>query len=242
MSYLYQTFFFNPLYNTLMLLFQVVPWADAGVIVILLTVLVRFFMYPLSKRAVVTQAKMSEISPQIEEIKKKYKDKPEEQARETLALYREKGVNPFSGILVIIIQIPIIFALYQIFLHFPEVKAEIVYSFLSAPESINTLFLGLLDVSGKSVPIAVLAAVSTFFQLQISSRYQKAPQGDSFGENLARSMQAQMKYVFPLMVFFISYSISAVIALYWLTTNLFSIAQEVFIRRKIAKVSQVHAG
>jgi YidC/Oxa1 family membrane protein insertase len=237
MSFLYHTFFFDPLYNILALLFNLLPFADAGIVIVLLTVLVRVIIYPLSRKAVLTQVKMSEIAPDLALIKEKYKDKSEEQARQTLALYKEKGVNPFSGILVIIIQIPIIFALYQIFLHFPEVKSSILYSFVSVPVGINTTFLGFLDVTAKSIPLALLAALSTFFQFQVSAKGQTQPKGNSFGDNLTRSMQTQMKYFFPIIVFFISYSISGAIALYWLTTNLFSIGQELFVRRKLAKSS-----
>lgn len=233
MSYLYHTFFFDPLYNALVLLFQVAPWADAGMIIILLTVLVRLLLYPLSKKAVMTQVRMAEIAPELEAIKEKYKDRSEEQARRTLALYRDKGVNPFSGIFVVLIQLPIIFALYQIFLHFPEVRADILYSFVNAPRSVDSTLLGLIDLSGKSLLLALLAAVSTYVQFQVMSRFQAAPKGDSFSDNLTRSMQTQMKYVFPIVVFFIAYKISGVIALYWLTTNLFSIAQEIFVRSKI---------
>jgi len=236
MSFLYHTFFFDPLYNALMLLFKVLPWADAGIIVIILTILVRSAIFPLSRKAVLTQVKMAEIGPELEAIKEKYKDKAEEQARRTLALYKEKGVNPFSGILVIIIQIPIILALYQIFLHFPEVNIELLYSFIKAPEHVNTVFLGLLDISAKSALIAFLAATTTYFQFQVSMQGQNKPKGNSFGDNLAKSMQSQMKYFFPVLVFFISYKISGVIALYWLTTNLFSIAQELFVRRNIKAV------
>lgn len=233
MSYLYHTFFFDPLYNALILLFKVLPWADAGIIVILLTILVRLILYPLSKKAVVTQVKMAEIGPDLENLKEKFKDKPEEQARRTLALYKEKGVNPFSGIFVILIQIPIILALYQIFLHFPEINLEVLYSFVPVPENINATFLGLLDITGKSAIIAALAAISTYFQLQIATQHQNAPKGNSFGDNLTRSMQTQMKYIFPVIVFFISYKISGVIALYWLTTNLFSIGQEIYVRKNL---------
>lgn len=238
MSFLYHTFFFDPLYNLLVFLFTLLPWADAGVIVVILTILVRLIMFPLSKKAVLTQVKMAEINPELLKIKEKYKDQTEEQARQTLALYKEKGVNPFSSILVIIIQIPLILALYQIFLHFPEVNATLLYSFVTAPAHINTIFLGFLDITAKSRGLAFLAAVSTFFQFKISMQGQVPPKGNSFGENLTRSMQTQMKYFFPVIVFFISYSISGVIALYWLTTNLFSIGQEFFVRRKI-KTAQV---
>lgn len=239
MSYLYHTFFFDPLYNALLLLFKVLPWADAGIIVILLTILVRLVLYPLSRKGVVTQVKMAEIAPDLEAIKKKYKDQPEEQAKETLALYNKKGVNPFSGILVIIIQLPLIFALYQIFLHFPEVRSELLYSFVHVPENVNTVFLGLIDIGNKSALIAVLAALSTFLQLYVASKSQSAPKGDSFGDNLTRSMQSQMKYIFPVIVFFIAYKISGVIALYWLTTNLFSVGQELYVRRDLAKASKL---
>ncbi|MDO8569325.1 MAG: YidC/Oxa1 family membrane protein insertase [bacterium] len=233
MSFLYHTFFFDPLYNTLVLLFKILPWADAGIIIILLTILVRLIMFPLSRKAVLTQMRMAEIAPDLANIKEKYKDSTEEQAKRTLALYKEKGVNPFSGILVIIIQIPIILALYQIFLYFPKVNTSLLYSFVTAPEYTNVMLLGFLDLTTKSPSLALLAAVSTFFQFQISTKGQTQPKGNSFGDNLARSMQTQMKYFFPVIVFFISYSISGVIALYWLTTNLFSIGQELFVRRKL---------
>lgn len=238
MSFLYHTFFFDPLYNALVVLFDILPWADAGLAVIILTIVVRLIIYPLSKKAVLTQIKMAELGPALAEIKERYKNKAEEQAKETLALYKEKKVNPFSGIFVILIQIPIILALYQIFLLLPEVNGSLLYSFVKVPQDINTTFIGLLDITEKSLPIAILAAASTFFQFKVSMKNQIRPQGNSFGNNLARSMQTQMKYVFPLIVLVISYSISGVIALYWFVTNLFSIGQELFIRRKF-KAPQV---
>lgn len=236
MSFLYHTFFYDPLYNALIILFKAFPWADAGVVVVILTVLVRLILYPLSRKAVLTQVKMAEIAPELNAIKEKYKNNTEEQARRTLALYKEKKVNPFSGIFVIIIQIPIILALYQIFLHLPEVNKTLLYSFITSPEIINMTFLGLLDVGGKSAGIAVLAGISTYFQFYVSAKGQKAPEGNSFGDNLAKSMQKQMKYVFPVIMTLISYQVSGVVGLYFLTTNLFSIAQELFVRRKLTPV------
>lgn len=236
MSSIYHALFFDPLYNFLIALFKIIPWADAGLIIIILTVVVRLVLFPLSRKAVLTQVKMAEIGPDLNEIKEKYKGNNEEQARRTLALYKEKGVNPFSGILVIIIQLPIIFALYQIFLHFPEVNPEFLYSFISVPENLSTTFLGFMDLTAKSAVIALLAAVSTYFQFLVSMKGQKVPEGNSFGDNLTRSMQKQMKYFFPIIVFFISYQISGVIALYWLTTNIFSIGQELFVKRNIKPI------
>lgn len=235
MSFLYHNFIFNPLYNTLVGLFDVLPWIDAGVAVIVLTLIVRTILFPLSKKSVLTQVKMRQIAPLLEKIKEDYKN-PEEQARQTLALYKEQGVNPFSGIFLILLQLPVIWALYQIFLHagFPNVDSSILYPFIKVPESINIEFLGLFDITKKSAILAVLAAVSTYFQIKLASAKMTAPTGqnNSFGNDLAKSMQKQMKYFFPVLVFFIAYKISGVIALYWLTTNLFTIAQEIWIQRK----------
>lgn len=233
MSFLYHTFFFDPLYNILVLMFNTLPFLDAGAVIIVLTILVRLLIFPLSKKAVHTQVKMTEINPELEKIKEKYKGQSEEQAKQILALYKEKGVNPFSGILIVIIQIPIILALYQIFIHFPEVDPDLLYSFVREPSNISTTFLGFVDITAKSITLALFAAISTFFQIRLSTKNQTTPTGNSFGNNLTRSMQIQMKYFFPVIVFFISYSISGAIALYWFTTNLFSIAQEFFIRRKL---------
>src|ERR1035437_2376993 len=238
MSSFYNGFIFNPLYNLLVSLFNILPWIDVGIAVIILTVIVRLILFPLSKKAVLTQVRMQGINPELKAIKEKYKDNQEEQARKTLALYKEKGVNPFSGVLVLLIQLPIIFALYRIFLHagFPTVDLKILYPFVHAPEHINIYFLGLIDITKKSAILALLAAASTYFQLRLATLSQnknKTGEKGSFGEDLAQSMQTQMKYFFPVLVFFISYNISGVIALYWLTSNLFTIGQEIVVRKKV---------
>ncbi|MEX2010476.1 MAG: YidC/Oxa1 family membrane protein insertase [Parcubacteria group bacterium] len=235
MSGIYNTFFYKPLYNTLIAIFETFPWADAGVAVIMLTIIVRFILYPLTKKAIKTQVYMQRINPELLKIKEKYKNNKEEEARQTLALYREKGVNPFSGIFVLLLQLPIIWALYQIFLHagFPSVNTNILYSFVRVPENINILFLGVMDITGQSFILALLAAISSYFQIKVSVGSQPKPTGTTFADNLTRSMQTQLKYFLPVIVFFISWKISGVIALYWFTTNIFTIIQEIVVRKKL---------
>lgn len=235
MSDLYHQFLYVPMYNALIGIFNVLPWVDAGIAVMLMTLLVRVVLFPLSKKAVVSQVKMQELAPMLEEIKAKYSDK-EVQARETLDLYKKTGANPFSGIFVLLIQIPVFIALYHIFLHagFPAVDTTLLYSFVQLPDTINTEFLGLIDVTKKSVPLAFLAALTTYFQLRLATRRPNTPRTASFGDDLSRSMQTQMKYVFPVLIFFIAYKFSGVVALYLLATNLFTIALEVVVRRRLA--------
>ena len=98
------------------------------------------------------------------------------------------------------------------------------------------MFLGLTDITHKSIVLAAIAAITSFFQLKLAApkTLPKSNNGKkSFGDGLAQSMQTQMKYFFPIIVFFIAYKISGVIALYWLTTNIFTIGQEIVVRRKL---------
>lgn len=237
MTYLYHQYLFYPIYNGLVALFAFAPWVDAGLAIIFITLIVRLILFPLSKKAVVAQIEMQLIAPELQKIKDKYADNKEEQARQTLALYKEKGVNPFSGIFVLLIQLPVVFALYRIFLYtgFPKIDSSILYSFVHVPAHVSTIFLG-MDLTQKSVILAFLAALATFFQMKLATaRMPKPAKGaKSFSDDLARSMQTQMKYFLPILVFFIAYKISGVIALYWLTTNLFTIGQEIVVRNKLS--------
>ena len=236
MGALFNNFLVEPIYNAFVALFTLIPWGGAGVAIIIITLLVRLVLFPLSKKAVMAQVEMQRIAPELQKIKEKYKDNQEEQARKTLALYKERKVNPFAGIFVLFIQLPVIFALYHIFIatSFPLIDTHLLYSFVPAPESVSSVFLG-MDLTRKSVILALLAAVSTFFQMKLAMPPAKKDPNTKpgFADDLARNMQSQMKYFFPFLVFFIAYSISGVVALYWLTTNLFTIGQEIVVRRRV---------
>src|SRR3989338_1364738 len=112
MSYIWHTFFFDPIYNGLVFFIDAIPGGDVGLSIIAITVLVKFVLLPLSIKAAKMQKTMRELEPGLKDLKEKYKDDREALARETMALYREAGLNPFSGILLVLLQIPIIFALY----------------------------------------------------------------------------------------------------------------------------------
>ena len=240
MSYLYHTFFYNPLYNGLVFLIDVLPaWVDVGIAIVIFTVLVKLILYPLSKAAIKSQIAMKELQPKMGEIKRKYSDKTQ-QSMETMKLYKEAGVNPFSGIFVLIIQIPIILALYKIFLSggLPNISADLLYSFVNVPETINMHFLG-IDLIKKSLILALLAGISQYFQIKFSIPEIKKTFANvgsaSFSDDLTRMMSVQMKYVLPVVVFFASYGVNAAIAIYWTTSNLFAIGQELVVRRKLIK-------
>jgi YidC/Oxa1 family membrane protein insertase len=239
-SSIFNNFLVEPIYNAFVALFTILPFADAGLAIIIITVLVRLILFPLSKKAVTAQIEMQRIAPELEKIKEKYKGNQEEQAKKTLELYKSRGVNPFAGIGVLIIQLPVVFALYHIFVatSFPAIDMNLLYSFIPAPSSVSPVFLG-MDLTAKSAVLALLAAIATYFQLKLATvpKTKEPNATKSFGDDLAKNMQSQMKYFFPPLVFFIAYTISGVVALYWLTTNIFTIGQEIVVRRKLKELA-----
>lgn len=236
MQYLWNTFLYEPLHNALVFLIGIVPGGDVGVAVIILTVVVKLVLFPLSQKSIRSQIAMKLIEPDIAKIKADYPDK-QEQAKKTFELYKEKKVNPFSGCLVVLIQLPIIFALYYVFFKGLDIGAAKLYSFVPMPDVVNTNFLGILDVTSKSIVLAILTGISQFFQMKLSvpATPPSVPGEKSFATDFAKSMNFQMKYILPVFIAFVSYSISAAIALYWFTSNLFAIGQELYVRNKVKK-------
>jgi YidC/Oxa1 family membrane protein insertase len=240
---MYHTIIFNPLYNGLIGLFNLFPWMDAGIAVIVFTILVKLILFPLSKKAITTQVRMKEIEPELNKIKLQYKDDKQAQSLKTMELYKQKGVNPFSSFVQLLIQLPILYGLYSIFVRsgLPVINHDYLYSFVSSPV-INMHFLGLIDVSKPSILLSICASVAQFLQLQFSLAGKKptppAPGSAPSVPDMAATMNKQMKFIFPIMIFLISYKISSVIAIYWTVSNLFTLGQELYVRRKLAKKAE----
>lgn len=234
----FRTIVYEPLYNGLIFFVDVAPWLDTGIVVILFTILIKLILLPLSLKAVRTQIKMKAVAPKLEEIKEKYKEDKQEQAKATMELYKNEKINPFSSIFLILIQIPIIFSLYWVFKAGFEVNPDILYSFVPEPGNIDTMFLGLIDISQRSFILAILAAVTSFFQIRLSVPPVSGPkEGEerTFKHDLAKSMNVQMRYFFPIIVLFISFSIPGAVAIYWATSNMFIIFQELYVRKRYKK-------
>lgn len=235
-STLFHAVFYNPIYNALTALIALIPGGDVGIAVILLTIVIRLILVPFSISAARTQRAMKFLEPKIKEVKEKYKDNKEKEALETLALYREAKINPFASILTIFIQIPVLLALYWVFLHEPFSTIDVarIYSFTPVPQHISLQFLGLISVMGKSIVLAVVAGITQFFQAYMSLAGTMKPstttgmQGD-----FQKVMGLQLKYVFPFLIATISYTTSGAIALYFITTNLAGMVQELHLRRRV---------
>lgn len=238
-NYIWHTFFFDPVYNGLVFFIDIMPGGDVGLAIIATVIVVKMILLPLSIKAAKTQKVMREIEPKLKEIKEKFKDNRQAQGEAMLALYRESGISPFASILLIFLQIPIIIALYfSVYsgggIALPAINTEILYAFIPAPEFANMNFLGVLDITGKSLALALLAGITQFYQVKLAMP--PLPPKDpsaapSFKDDFNRNMQMQMRYVMPVIIFFVAYYISAAIALYFFVSNLVAIAQEIYIKK-----------
>lgn len=221
---------YQPLLNALILLYQYLPGHDFGIAVIILTILIRTLLYPLMIQSIRSQKVLSELQPKIQEIQTKYKNDKERQVKEMMGLYQKEKINPFGGCLPLLIQLPILIALYQVFWRGlqPEEMTNL-YSFVPQPEIIDPTFLGIINLGAPSSVLAVIAGISQFFQTKMTtSKMPKIKQKEGMAQ-FSGMVQKQMLYFFPIFTVLILLKLPAAIALYWIITALFSIFQQYLI-------------
>lgn len=196
-----------------------------GIAVIGLTLLVKLVTNPLNKKALESQKAMAEIQPRLKEIQNKHKDSQEKQAQEMMALYKEKKFNPFSGIFLLFIQIPIIWALFYVFKGGISIDPAQIYSFISLPQTINPYFLG-IDLSKPNIYLAVLTAIAQFFQAKTSTPTAPKAAAEDKTSQMTNMMQKQMVIFIPIITLIVLYSLPSALGLYWLITTVFTIFQQ----------------
>lgn len=231
MSNIFQTIFYQPVLNLLVFLYNIVPGHDLGIAIILLTAVIKLLLLPLSKQSIKAQKSLQDLQPKINEIKKKYAGKKEEMGKAMMALYKENKVNPFSSCLPLLIQLPFLLAVFRVFQDgFANGSLDLVYSFITRPEAINTISLGFIDLSARNIPIAVLAGAAQYWQakMMVAKKAEVHTEG-SKDEDMMAMMNKQMIYLMPIMTVFIGISFPGGLALYWLVTTVLTGLQQVYI-------------
>jgi len=220
---IFNTILYRPLFNALVFLYQYLPGHDFGVAIIILTVIIRFLLYPLMVKSIRSQKIMSELQPKIKEIQEKYKADKEKQTKEMMALYQKEKITPFGGCLPLLIQLPLLIALYRVFWKGLDPQAmALLYSFVPNPGTINPAFLGVINLSQSNIILAVLAGILQFFQSKMLMPQKKRNQT----AQLSDMMQKQMLYFFPIITVLFLWKLPSAIGLYWIVTSLFSILQQ----------------
>lgn len=232
---MFDTLFTEPILNGIVLIYKLVPGTDFAIAIVLLTIIVRTLLIPVAKKGIVSQQALQKIQPDIEAIRKKYKEDPQQMTKKTMAMYKEKDIHPLSGFMPLLIQIPVVFGLFRaIGLLFPrggemmneELLRESLYTFVTYPEIFSTVgFGGLLpDLAASSIVLAVLAGIAQFIQSKLTfPKKEKSSKGKE--KNMQSAMQTQMMYIFPFITVAIAASLPSALALYWFTATVFAAAQ-----------------
>jgi len=235
---MFQTFFYTPILNLLIFLYNIVPGHDLGIAIILLTIIIKLLLFPLAQKSIESQKSMQELQPKLNEIKIKFANDKEKMSKEMMDLYKNNKVNPFSSCLPLLIQMPFLFAVFRVFrTELNNGPLALVYSFIFRPEHINTFAFGFLELSAtKNIILALLVGAAQFWQgrMMITKRPEIKTEG-SKDEDMTAIMNKQMMYMMPVMIAFFSYSFPAGLALYWLVNTILTGVQQIYVFRNVKK-------
>lgn len=230
---LFNEILYVPFFNLLVFLYQTIAFNDLGIAIILLTLIIRLILSPLSIKTFKSQKALSELQPKVKEIQEKFRNDNQQQTKQIMDLYRQYNVNPFSGCLPLLIQLPILIALYRVSsAGFAKNSLAVLYDFIKNPGPLNSISLGFLDLTKRSIPLSLIAGISQFLQTKLSLSFSKKQifQKDQKSSPLA-SMNQQMLYFLPLITIIVSMSFQAGLPLYWIATTIFSIFEQAYINR-----------
>jgi YidC/Oxa1 family membrane protein insertase len=234
MSYLFRIIFYQPILNLLVWLYNVIPGHDLGIAIIVLTIIIKLVLFPLSRQSIKAQKSLQDLQPKINELKQKYTNNKEEMGKAMLTLYKDNKVNPLSSCLPLLIQLPFLWAVFRVFqVGLKNGSLDLVYSFISRPEVINSVSLGLVDLSKSNIILAILAGAAQFWQAKMMSTKKPAIQSaGSKDENMMAIMNKQMLYMMPVLTVFIGLTLPGGLTLYWFVTTLLTALQQLYMFKK----------
>lgn len=227
---LYNILVYHPIYNLLVGLSAIMPGHNFGLAIILLTVVLKVILLPLTIKSTRSQKALQDLQPKMEELKRQYKDQKEKLTMAMMDLYKKEKVNPFSSCLPLLIQLPFLIAVYSALRHVGEgIDSNLLYSFVPNPGSVNMWFVW-MDLAKAAPVLAVLAGIAQYFQVAMLSTKPPAIKSEgSKDEDMTAMMNKQMKYMMPIMTIFIGISLPGGLTLYWFIMTIATIAQQYFI-------------
>ena len=227
--------FYQPPLNALIFFYNTIAFGDFGLAIIFLTVLIRLLLFPIFHKSVKHQMVMQRLQPKLEKINREHKENKEKKLKATMELYQEHNINPFSGFLLLLLQLPILIALYQIFLAklTPETLNGL-YSFVQAPKILDYSFFGLINLEERSIVMVSLAALLQYIQGKMSLPKVEGGRELSSAEKMSR----QMVFMAPLITLIIFFNLPAAVSLYWVVSSLFSIFQQEAVNRQLKSIHE----
>jgi len=221
---------YEPLLNLLVVFYNLIPGHDLGLAIIMLTLVLKLLLFPLSRQSIKSQKALKEIQPKLEELKKKYANQKDKQAQAMMNLYKENKVNPFSSCLPLLIQLPILIAVFQVFRVGLSTSSLPIYSFIHNPGALNIMAFGILDLAKASPILALVTGVLQYIQMKAFTTVQPdkklVEKNGAKDENMMATMNKQMKFMMPALTVFIGITLPSGLMLYWLASLLFTILEQ----------------
>lgn len=230
------TILLEPLFNILLFFYALVPGASFGVAVILLTLVIRLAMWPLVKKQIHQQKAMKELQPDIAKIKKKAKGNKQKESEMMMELFKEKQINPLSSVGLILLQFPILIALFFVLRNVVEASniAENTYSFvenmpaiqkiLNNPDAFDPTLFGFVHMAESSLILAGLAGLAQYIQVR-----QMTPQKESSekeGSSANKMMSQNFTKFLPLVAVVVGSQLPSALPLYWVVSSLVATLQQ----------------
>lgn len=254
MSNLWHLLLYQPIVNALIFLYQI--FQNFGLAIMILTVVIRSLLIPLTLPSMKAAKKMRELAPELEKLKKKHKKDRQALAKAQMDLYRQHGANPAAGCLPQIIQLIVLIALYQAFIQVLRTDGDVIQKLnqvlypqfqLPLDLQIKTRFLWLdlnkpdvITIPGLPIPLPglflIAAALVQFFSSKlmspaVSAAKKQAKETPEQTDDMAVMMQSQMLYLFPLMTIMIGYSFPSGLVLYWFVFSVFTAIQQLVVNK-----------
>jgi YidC/Oxa1 family membrane protein insertase len=237
---MFHTLFYEPVYNLIVVILSIVPLHDIGTAIVIVTLIVKLILLPLNLSALRTQYTMKKVEPEMKRIKELQKTNPQKASKDMIELYKKEAINPFSSLFVMILQIPVFFALYFVFSKGLFNDPHSIYSFVHFPDKLHDMAFGIFDVTKKNIIIAVLAGLSSYFLARRQTTSMITPgdigkgKDESFQDQFMKSMKLQLLYVLPVIITVSASALPSALALYWFVSNSASYGLDVYMKNKLA--------
>lgn len=238
MGGIFEVIFYKPIFSALVALYNVIPGNDIGIAIILLTVVIKAILYPLMSASIKAQKSLQDLQPKVEALKIRYGKDKQALAAETMKLYRENHINPLSSCLPLLVQLPILLALYWVLRDgLGTTDFSRLYSFIQPPERLDATSFGFIDLGAPFAVLAVLAGAAQFWQAKMLSikRPPKAAATGGKDEDMAAIMNKQMLYVMPVVTVLIGLKLPGGLTLYWFVSTLLTALQQLLIFKRAGR-------
>ena len=236
MIWFFTTVFYQPLFNLLVWIYDLLPNHDLGLSIIILTVLVKLALFPVSWMQIKAQKELQDIQPKLTELKERFKNDKQGLAQAQMELFQAHKINPLASCFPVIIQLPFLIAIARVFYSgIGDEGLSLLYPFVHNPEHLSSSFLGILNLTDTHtliLPIiaGILQGLQTWMLTAKAQRPPKVP--GSRDEDLTVIMNRQMLFIMPVMTAFAGYRFAAGLSLYWLVNIVITVIQQLIFLRQ----------